>query len=67
MYAGIGLNIQNNVRNFVGVAIFFNDFINIDEETFFWEILDEESKLIDEFLKMVSKISKENKKRILPF
>lgn len=49
-YAGIGLNVQNDVRDVINSSISLKDFIDIDEETIFWAILEEESNLIDEFV-----------------
>ncbi len=48
-YAGIGLNVQNDVKDFVNFSVSLKDFVDIDKETIFWAILEEESNLIDKF------------------
>ncbi|MEF3244533.1 MAG: biotin--[acetyl-CoA-carboxylase] ligase [Caldisericaceae bacterium] len=50
-FAGIGLNIQNDVKDVINSSISLKDFINIDKETIFWAILEEENNLINDFFK----------------
>jgi len=49
-YAGIGLNIENDVYKLNDIAVSLKDFVKVSKEEIFWEILEEEGLFLDEFL-----------------
>ena len=50
-YAGVGINVCNDISSISNIAVRICDFANIDQTTLFYEILEEETQLLGEFVR----------------